>query len=148
MKKFDLNNFLNNYKPKGLVDLSPYLQLLPLNGYQWLQSKSEYKNLIPFDTYIKYIRIGYEFENDECLENHIEDGGLIVAGGSYINGQFVQTDDKKKWTYLKLDTNISKKTGKKGKHYNYIIKISNYNIFYQTIASDAFEVILSSFKSK
>ena len=117
-----------------------------LRGYQWMQSKNDLQNFTAYDTRIKYIRQGYEFENNQCQEDQIEDGGVLMAGGTYVNGKFTELDDKSKWTHLKLDSNISKKTGNQTKHYNYYIKISNYHLFYQTLFSDSLEVILTSFQ--
>lgn len=143
---FDLDHFLRNYRPAHL-DLRCYLRLDALKNYYWLRTSKDKKNLDPLRTYIRYIKTGDEFKYRRCSEEEIQDGGLLLAGGVYLNGEFVETQDKSKWTHLKLDTNIPKKEGKKKRYYSYYIKIYNYHIFYTyTRGKDLVDVILDGLK--
>ena len=133
MKDFDLAKFLQNYVPKK-IDLKPYLKFKKLKGYEIMIDK---KNLVPFDTHIKYIKTGDALENDEYSSRVIDDGGLLIAGGYFSGLKFVGTECKDDWKYLKLEAIVSKNTGKKQKKvYRYYIKIFNYHIFYKQIQED------------
>src|SRR5579872_5355485 len=123
MADFSLENFLATYKPKEKLDLSYYLDLTVLKDYDMIINK-DYGMLIPLKTYIKYIRSGYEKIKSECSDEDVVDGGVLLAGGYYLNGQFIESDDKKLWSYLKLDTNINKNTKQKQRYFSYIIKLT------------------------
>ncbi len=146
MKNFDIDDFLTDYKPLPKTNLSCYTKLKSMKNYKWLEKKEDIHNLHTYDTRIKYIRVGYELADDKCKDSDIIDGGILIAGGTYLNGTFIESNDKINWTHLKLDTNISKKTGLKGKYYKYIIKIFNYNIFYLVHHQNSYEVILQNLK--
>ena len=49
-----VEDFLKSYKPKQL-DLSPYLKLDKLKDYRFMEKSDDKLNLIPGETYIKYI---------------------------------------------------------------------------------------------
>ena len=139
MTDFDLNTFLKNYKPKKL-DLTPYLKLDKLKGYQ-LMDNNDPSNLFPKETYVKYLKRNDAFK-DKDLKLHIR-GGILLAGGTIVNNEFVSMDNRSKWTHLLLQfspfpTGVVK--SKKGfgyeKVYDYDshtfrIKLNDYYIFYK-----------------
>lgn len=126
---FDLNKFLKKYKPKT-IDITPYLRFSVLKDYNIMNDN---KKLIPTETYIKYIKEGNAYENKKYSSKAIEDGGLLIAGGIFVEGKFVENNDRDSWTHLKLDSNVSKKTGEKQKFYYYYIKIMTHYIFYKYV---------------
>ena len=98
--EFDLDEFLKNYKPKSLKKiLEPYLQCKKLKSYQLLEHHNKYE-LVPFSTYIKYIKIDNAFK-DKHYSDHVR-GGLLLSGGRYIKGEYTKTDDPSIWTHLML----------------------------------------------
>src|ERR1700753_3766624 len=142
-----VKNFLKKYKPKQ-VDLSPYLKLDELKGFNYMKNPDGKKYLEPERTYIKYIKardlatlkrdsepLGKgEYHNNRCDPSVIQDGGMLIAGGYFLNGEFVPTNNREKWYYLKLDTIISKKTKmEQRRFYSYYIKAVNYHIFYRYV---------------
>lgn len=130
MESFSLDNFLKNYKPKKQIDVRPYLRFDKSRGYKLLGNMN---SLTLNKIYIMYIKNGNVGRNDRYNEKDIEDGGMLISGGIFLNGEFVELNDEKYqdcWTHLKLRTNISKKTGKKQKYYSYYIKIFDHVIFY------------------
>lgn len=127
MEKFDLDNFLKNYEPKK-INIDPYLRMDKLKNYKYMKTKNE---LEPEKMYIQYIKNSNFLKHNKYSEKVVEDGGQFIAGGFFYNGKFTRTDDKEKWSYLKLKTNISKKDGHKQRYYSYYIKIINYIIFYK-----------------
>lgn len=130
MTDFDLNNFLKTYKQK-VIDLKPYLRFSALKGFKILNDKNELSFHNVNGIYIKYIQMGNALINNKYTANVIEDGGELIAGGNFINGEFVESCNNDTWTHLKLKTGISKKTKSVGKKmYNYYIKISSHYIFY------------------
>lgn len=136
---FNLEKFLSDYKPK-VLDLSPYLKLDKLKGYQTLERKNM-ANLIPQQTYIKYMKMADAYK-DRDLKSHVR-GGILVAGGTFVNGKFVKSDDDGTWTHLILrfapfPTAVTR--SKKGfghqKIYEhethlFFIKINDYYLFYK-----------------
>ncbi|XWV25364.1 mg211 protein [Tupanvirus deep ocean] len=140
-----VDNFLKNYKQKQ-PDFNPYLKLDELHNFQYMKNPEGKKFLEPGCTYIKYIKAGDEYQNNKCDASVIQDGGMLLAGGYFLNGEFVETNDKDKWYYLKLDTIISKKTKMEQKrYYSYYIKLVNYHIFYKhTRNKSLFDVILKN----
>jgi len=134
MTDFNLDNFLKNHKSKKIPSLLPYLKFESLKNYNLL---NDVNSLEKDKTYIKYIRKANAFENNRYSENVIYDGGLLIAGGYFLNGKFVKTDNKNEWEYLKLDTRISKKTRlPQERFYSYYIRIFNYYIFYKRIGTN------------
>lgn len=141
-----VDNFLKNYQPKK-VDLTPYMKLDKLNGYKFMDNIFE---LRPRKTYIKYIKENNAFK-DKDFRSHIK-GGILIAGGTYINGIFKKLDDNSKWTHLLLEfapfpigfTRTDKGFGSK-KIYDYdrhtfSIKINNYYIFYKYFYPKSFVI--------
>lgn len=133
MSNFDLDKFLANYKPKKEPNLGPYLRMKTLKHYKLMKNKEQ---LIPEKMYIKYIKEGNMMLDDKYDDRVIEDGGMLVSGGHFINGEFVETNNKSDWTHLKLRTDISKKTKNYQRYYSYYIKIISYVIFYKSYASN------------
>ncbi|MEM0353953.1 MAG: hypothetical protein QXW79_00090 [Thermoplasmata archaeon] len=137
MKEFDLKKFLKNYMPKKLEkSLSPYLRSERLKNYKLLGYRDR-ENLVPQKTYIKYVRLTDAFR-DKNYDTHIKAGGILLAGGNYIDGQFKKMNEKNKWTHLLLKLNLFDVR-------IYIINISRYYIFYRVFGTnrrDDFEVLL------
>jgi len=127
MEKFNLDDFFKNYKPKE-INVYPYLEMDKLKNYNLMNDKQE---LIPKKMYLQYIKMSNVFRHNKYSNKVIEDGGKFIDGGFFLNGKFMATDDKDKWTHLKLKTNISKKDGGCQRYYSYYIKIINYVIFYK-----------------
>ncbi|XWV26659.1 hypothetical protein QJ857_gp0401 [Tupanvirus soda lake] len=135
-----VENFLKSYEPKQL-DLSPYLKLDKLKGYKFMEKSDDKLNLIPGETYVKYINRSDAFK-DKDLKMHVR-GGILLEGGTYVNGLFKPLGDNTKWTHLMLlfspfPTGLIK--SKKGfghqKIYDYdqhifYIKINSYYLFYK-----------------
>ncbi len=82
-----LTKFLKNYQPKNLSSLlTPYKKCKKLKGYHFLK-KSRLNKLIPFSTYIRYIPIKDSYI-DKNYSKHIKCGGILLKGGTLINGKF------------------------------------------------------------
>ncbi|MEM3062367.1 MAG: hypothetical protein QW303_02305 [Nitrososphaerota archaeon] len=137
MEKFDLKKFLKTYKPKKLEKfLFPYLRSERLRNYRLL-GYGDRGNLVPRKTYIKYVKLMDAFQ-DKNYDSHIRAGGILLAGGTYLDGQFKKLDDKKKWTHLLLKLNLFDIR-------IYIINISRCYIFYRVFGTnrrDDFEILL------
>lgn len=136
---FDLDNFLNSYRPKSLVRfLKPYLNHRKLLGYQLLESHNKtIENLTVKQTYIKYIKIT-DAEEGKFKSEHIKAGGILIACGKMINNMFVTSDDPRDWDILKLKFDPSPIFDKKGNVIQeridpriYHIKISKYYVFFK-----------------
>ncbi|AGF85600.1 hypothetical protein QJ854_gp182 [Moumouvirus goulette] len=137
MSQFDLEKFLQNYKPKT-IDFSPYLSLNKLYGYKRV-TKKNIDNLELYKTYIKYIHVN-DIESDKNYRKHIHCGGILMKGGFFTLNKFYESDNKNNWTHLMLKF-IPFKTLKKTKNgvkfveeyesHSFFIKISNYHIFYK-----------------
>lgn len=134
--KFDLDNFLQNHKPKEIESsLSVYLKCSKLNGYEILKHNNR-DSLIKGRTYIRYIHIEESFSNKK-YESHIKSGGVLIAGGKLIDGVFTSTLDSSRWTYLLL------KYGKKNKDDEteeviFHIPIKKNYIFFKTMMNNSF----------
>jgi hypothetical protein len=139
MSNFDLQQFLKEYKPKKL-DLRPYLKLEKLKGYTLIEN-SDYSELYPKETYVKYLKLADAFK-DKDLKMHVK-GGILLDGGTFVNGLFVRLENKKKWTHLMVLFNPyptgvikSKKGFGQQKIYDYdqhifYLKINDYYLFYK-----------------
>ena len=137
-----LDIFLKNYQPK-VIDFTPYLKLDKLKGYKYMNDKDRCA-LIPTETYVKYILTGDAFINNK-LKDHIHPGGLMLAGGTYVNKYFEKLDDPYKWTHLMLKRipfPVGIMRTKKGYGYQnvydydahvFYVKIHNYYIFYKYV---------------
>lgn len=126
-----LKNFLKTYKPKKSPPIEPYLRLKGMKGFRVTYDAND---LIPNKTYIKLVKKCDAFEDNKYSCKAIQDGGTLFGGGYFLNGKFEKSNDRSEWIYLKLDTIISKKTGKEQKKfYSYYIKIFDYYIFYTYI---------------
>jgi len=105
MADFDLDKFLQTYKPKKIEDsLEPYLKLPKLKGFTLLKHNSKntvaLEQLLPGKTYIKYIK-----HADACKDKHYKDhikSGMLVAGGYFHKGEFVKSADQTEWTHIVL----------------------------------------------
>jgi hypothetical protein len=128
---FDLNNFLKNYQPKK-INLESYLKCSKLKKYQVLNKKNIF-NLVPFRTYIKFIKSEDLFK-DENLKDHIRAGGILLAGGTY-NEKFIRTKNPKNWTHLLLryepKPDLIDGIEIKKEPRIYYIRINKYHIFFR-----------------
>lgn len=134
MARFNLDEWLHNYKPKSSkkkVEIESYLKMNELKNYKLMENVDE---LEPEKVYIKYIRRANMHNGDNKV---IEKGGILISGGYFNNRKFIKTDNKNEWTHLKLKTDISKKDGHIQKfHYYYYISMENYVIFYEDCTDD------------
>lgn len=139
MIDFDLNNFLADYKPKKM-DLSCYQKCDKLKKYIYLNNQID--NLIPFKTYIKYIKYDDAFKNNK-YDTHIKSGGILLAGGVYRD-KFIKKMDNTKWTHLMLKYDPSKVINEDGNLVDgrltnpiiFVIKIANNYVFYRKFEND------------
>lgn len=140
MSNFNLDDFLANYKPKK-VNLEPYLKLDKLKNYKWMEHEEDKQLLKPNRTYIKYIKMG-DAHKDKNYQLHVR-GGILLAGGTYINGTFHRLVERLKWTHLMLrfspfPSEIKRSAKGHGQkklydydHHTFCIKINDYYIFYK-----------------
>jgi hypothetical protein len=137
MTDFDLDEFLKTYKP-AKVDLRPYLKLDKLKGYKFV-NKGERSVLISNQTYVKYVSMSDAFKDDD-LEMHVG-GGVLRAGGIFVNGKFMKTESVEKWTHLLLEFSpyptgrVRTKHGHKNVYeydrHLFYIKMTSYYLFYK-----------------
>jgi mRNA-degrading endonuclease RelE of RelBE toxin-antitoxin system len=140
IKKEDgfLEDFLSTYEPATL-DISCYLRFKTLRGYHLLHDKREMADFIVGKTCIKLVKVEKAVLDGKCKEKSIEDGGILVGVGRLYRGKLSNRSRERiseilkpsEWTHFELETNINKKTGKVGRFYRYLIRISHYHIFYQ-----------------
>ena len=125
----DIDKLLENYKPKSLKKyLSKYIYRKKLLNYTLLEDNN-YDEIIPSETYIKYIYID-EAYCDKNLDSHIKSGGFFLRGGIYKGNKFIETD-KSKWKYLLLKYDPSNNIY--SNPVTYTICISKCYIFYKKI---------------
>ena len=137
--------FRKTYKPKKIPDITPYLRFDKLKNYRIL---NDITKLFPGKIYIKLINKCDAFENNKYSSKVIKDGGMLLSGGYYKGSEYVRTNDRNEWTHLELDTNISKKTGRRQKYYTYNIKISKYYIFYEIVSTiNIFDILTANNKN-
>lgn len=123
MSDFNLEKFLKNYKPAKL-DFGPYLKCEKLKGYEKMKDLSD---IVPTKTYIKHIKTSDAFQ-DKKYNDHIHYGGLVLAGGIYVDGKFEKTESK--WTHFQMKVKIPLEDGSFESKV-YVIKIINYYIFFK-----------------
>ena len=135
MTDFDLEKFLKNYKSKKL-DFGPYLRCKKLKNYHQLKN-SDRDKLIPGKTYVKYVKIGDAFK-DNNYNDHIKCGGILIFGGIYVRDKFRETDDYDKWTHLMIKFDPSPKINNDNKIERslddpliFVIKLTNCYVFYK-----------------
>lgn len=95
--KFDLDEFLANYKPKK-VDITKYLNTRKLRRYREM---TDIYDLIPKRTYVKYIICGDAFSTKD-YESHVRCGGFLINGLVFVekSRKFSTSDDNGEWTHL------------------------------------------------
>jgi len=153
MTDFDLNKFLQQYKPKSLTKyLTPYMHHQKLKKYQLLKNHNK-SELIPTKTYIKYINID-DADDGKFKVEHIKSGGILIGCGKMINNKFVESKNPGEWRYMMLKFDPSPIRNDKGniikKRYNpriFYICVSKYYIFYRIFVND-FRILLEKEKDK
>ena len=134
-KKFDLDDFLDNYKPKDIEDyLKHYINNKKLRGYRLLKN-NDAAVLEPNRHYIRYVKITDTKEDEIDVDHKIHGGGFYVTGGYLSKGFFTRTNDSKKISHLQLCYNIVNEDGTIKKNV-YVIALSRYHIFYKSVKSD------------
>lgn len=143
-RELGLEDFAKKNKPKK-KDLSKYMVLDKLKSYRLIET-TDYSDLIPLNTYIKYLKTSDAFKDND-LKMHIH-GGVLLAGGRFINGHFEKQNNTKRWTHLMLLFHpypIGKRISFAGYGYRnvydhdehiFYIKISNYYLFYKYFNND------------
>lgn len=119
---------LKNYKPKAL-NLESYKGLDKLKNYKLLISID---SLVPNRTYIKYIKKN-DFTGNNTDNIYVKSGGILLKGGYMKNGIFEGILDKTKWSHLMLKFCSNRPDIKEN---IFIIKMSNYYIFYKKYGFD------------
>jgi hypothetical protein len=124
----ELDIFLRDYEPKSLMNiLGGCLKHKKLKGYT-LVSESNIRKLICGKTYLKYIK---NTEGGDVTK--IRSGGILLAGGILTKNGFNKNDDPKKWTHLMLKKAMH---DEEDNFFTYVIKISNYHLFYKLFSSE------------
>ncbi len=124
--KFDLKQFLKNYKPKNFMDnITPYLEILP--EYKFYNYKTDI--LVPGHYYIRYVPEG-KSNTDDNLINNVKSGGLFIGLAKKIGNKIIRIEPDKvintienDWDYLVLYCNSRNKV--------YYIKPKTNYIFYK-----------------
>lgn len=143
MTSFDIEDFYKKYVAKKKIDMRPYLLLPKLKNYSWLSDNKYIYQLISGETHIFYIKSGHEFPENRCTINEIEDGGIFISAGNYVNGKYIPSKDFQCVTHLRIRSNSSKiKKQEDIRTYYFIINIKNYNIFYNNEKNTEFEIHL------
>lgn len=147
---------LKNYRQKNLLnDLKPYTSLKKLQSYKLL-SHANIDCLQPMETYIKYIFINNAFK-DHFYEKHVKAGGILIAGGVFVDKVFKKSSLNSTWTHLMLKFDPSPTVNthgevvldRKEKPHIYFIKIKDCYIFYKKYNSNKranFTVILEGLR--
>lgn len=107
-----LQELLENRVPPKTLDLSSYMKLDKLHGYQYLTSECMNK-LLAGKTIVKYIN-RYNVPSDEHLEDHVK-SGIFLHGEVFKYGKnkgYEKSSNFKEWTHLMLKTQIAKGTKK------------------------------------
>lgn len=137
MANFDLNTFLQTYRPKNLQQyLAPYMRHRKLINYKLLENDKTV--LVPTKTYIKYIDIDDGVEG-KFRSSHIKAGGILIGCGKFIGKKFVELGNPAECTVLKLKFDPSAMLNEKGQIIKergeariFYIKTSKYYLFYRS----------------
>jgi hypothetical protein len=151
MSDFDLNTFLQTYRPKSLKQyLAPYMHHRKLVNYALLENDKS--ALICSKTYVKYINIE-DASDGKFRSSHIKAGGILIGCGKFVGKKFIETDNPLEWSscvlkrtssessmrsVLKLKFDPSVVRNEKGEIIKersdakiFYIKLSKYYIFYR-----------------
>lgn len=136
-----VKDFLKSYKVKK-IDFTPYLELDKLKQYIAMdKDKNDLRMLIPFHTYIKYIKDQDAFQN-ENYKSHVHTGGIFVSGGFYESGKFIKSRQTKEWTHIVIkkvsfptgqvkDANNKIKNVYDNESHIYKLTLKDYYLFYK-----------------
>lgn len=154
-KKFDLDKFLKNYKPKPRLSIETYLKTKKLSGYNLMINVTDLKSDGCY--YIKCIHKMDAF-SDENYESHVHSGGMFMSGGYYNKRRFVKSKYPTDWTHLMLKFDPPQQVNDLGvivkdkleKPRIFFINISEYHIFYKICRRGRgnFEIILKNLDSQ
>lgn len=142
MSDFDIDLFYKNHKKEDLGKwLMPYRKSSRLKGYRFLK-KDKLHTLALKNTYIKYVRTDEAFMDDK-YRKHIRCGGILLAGGTFVDGEFSKLSDRRRWTHILVKYDPSKIYDAKGhvikdrrKPKIYTLKLNRHYLFYRVYGYD------------
>ena len=125
IEKFDLDDFLKGYSPKGVdLKLKECLRDKKLKGYGIYSTKTA-KKLVAGKTYIKYLKNTTNY-NLKMLQS----GGIFMAGGVSLKSGFKTLEDSSNWAHMMLKICKENDDGVINP-YIFVIKIANFHVFYK-----------------
>lgn len=128
-KDFDLDTFLQSYRPKSLQkSLMPYTKNPKLRGYTLL-TKDAFSSLTPGKDYIKYIPFREAFSDEEYGE-HIRSAGIFLYGGFFVYRKFIESSNTSEWTHIMMTFSEETDENTRVKRYMKLRLERNY-IFYK-----------------